>query len=318
MGNKSSSDKDSWHDVKLSAEPVPDTKVCALAPPTAAYKEHNLCGLDSNVFLLLFSYLSIADVTRAAQTCKSWRLLLLSDTIWVKFASEMGKYQTGNDRQFVVKNYSSYIPPDFVYLPKRYSGPEQSISDTVYVTLLSSADSGPGKSTLLVRLLESKWVEEYDPTIGKIHLRLFEIFLICFSEEYYDHTISYGARNNSVNLSILDTCGQEEYRAFYDGWFRAQKGHCVFMIVSRFDQDNVYDSIEMFARFISRSRDGDPFSIILVRTMSDKNKPMQQKGRILKWCAINHVPFVSTSAKTGVNAELAFQICCKMHQMRKK
>jgi hypothetical protein len=172
MGNKTFRDDlawqgDSWHDVKLSTEQAPKKKVCALTPPTTANKKHNLCGLDPNVFLLLFSYLPIADVTRASRTCKTWRLLLLSDSIWAKFASEMGKYQTGNDRQFVVENYSSYVPPDFVYLPQRLkSQPEKSISDTVHVTLLSSADSGPGKSTLLVRLLQSKFEDLYDPTIG--------------------------------------------------------------------------------------------------------------------------------------------------------
>jgi GTPase KRas protein len=133
-------------------------------------------------------------------------------------------------------------------------------------------------------------------------------------EDSYRKQAKFGGGH--VLFELLDTAGQEEFTALMDQYYRESPKHSTFMIVSNFDQPETLEAIEALIGKIQRVRDGNPFSIVLVRGKSDLNKPMRQKARILKWSEKNKVPFLCTSAKEDVNVELAFRVCALLHLQR--
>uniref|UniRef100_A0A8D2CXT2 Small monomeric GTPase n=1 Tax=Sciurus vulgaris TaxID=55149 RepID=A0A8D2CXT2_SCIVU len=72
---------------------------------------------------------------------------------------------------------------------------------------------GVGKSTLTIQLIQSHFVDEYDPTI---------------EDSYLKQVVIDG---ETCLLDILDTAGQEEYSAMRDQYMRTGEAFlCVFAI----------------------------------------------------------------------------------------
>ncbi|KNG80937.1 Ras-like protein [Aspergillus nomiae NRRL 13137] len=131
---------------------------------------------------------------------------------------------------------------------------------------------GVGKSCLTIQLIQSHFVDEYDPTIEDSYRKQ------CVIDE------------EVALLDVLDTAGQEEYSAMREQYMRT-----------------VLRRIMTFQQQILRVKDKDYFPIIVVGNKCDLEKERAvtvEEGEAL--ARQFGCKFIETSAKSRINVENAF------------
>ncbi|KAL8831164.1 MAG: hypothetical protein Q9170_005424 [Blastenia crenularia] len=162
---------------------------------------------------------------------------------------------------------------------------------------------GVGKSCLTIQLIQSHFVDEYDPTIEDSYRKQ------CVIDE------------EVALLDVLDTAGQEEYSAMREQYMRTGEG---FLLVYSITSRQSFEEILTFQQQILRVKDKDYFPIIIVGNKCDLDAERQvsRKGKLpLRPVSGNHNPnhlqgedlarsfgcaFIETSAKSRINVENAF------------
>ncbi|KAI9367879.1 ras-like protein [Aspergillus egyptiacus] len=145
---------------------------------------------------------------------------------------------------------------------------------------------GVGKSCLTIQLIQSHFVDEYDPTIEDSYRKQCVI----------DDEVAL--------LDVLDTAGQEEYSAMREQYMRTGEG---FLLVYSITSRQSFEEIMTFQQQILRVKDKDYFPIIVVGNKCDLEKERvvtEQEGEALAQqfgCR-----FIETSAKSRINVENAF------------
>ncbi|KAL8995075.1 MAG: hypothetical protein Q9169_005111 [Polycauliona sp. 2 TL-2023] len=145
---------------------------------------------------------------------------------------------------------------------------------------------GVGKSCLTIQLIQSHFVDEYDPTIEDSYRKQ------CVIDE------------EVALLDVLDTAGQEEYSAMREQYMRTGEG---FLLVYSITSRQSFEEIMTFQQQILRVKDRDYFPIIIVGNKCDLDGERQvsrKEGEDLArsfGCA-----FIETSAKSRINVENAF------------
>lgn len=145
---------------------------------------------------------------------------------------------------------------------------------------------GVGKSALTIQLVQSHFVDEYDPTIEDSYRR--QMFL--------DDEI--------VLLDILDTAGQEEYSAMRDSYMRHGEG---FMVVYAINSRDSFNEVPSYREQIVRVKDCCDVPMIIVGNKSDlvnERCILYNEGKDLS--ESYGVNFTETSAKTRVNVDESF------------
>ncbi|KAI0889220.1 ras-domain-containing protein [Annulohypoxylon moriforme] len=148
---------------------------------------------------------------------------------------------------------------------------------------------GVGKSCLTIQLIQSHFVDEYDPTIEDSYRKQCVI----------DDEVAL--------LDVLDTAGQEEYSAMREQYMRTGEG---FLLVYSITSDQSFEEIRTFQQQILRVKDKDPtdyFPMVVVGNKcdleSEREVPRQDGEALAKQFGC---PFVETSAKTRTNVDKAF------------
>ncbi|MCJ1264428.1 Ras GTPase [Lobaria immixta] len=145
---------------------------------------------------------------------------------------------------------------------------------------------GVGKSCLTIQLIQSHFVDEYDPTIEDSYRKQCVI----------DDEVAL--------LDVLDTAGQEEYSAMREQYMRTGEG---FLLVYSINSRQSFEEILTFQQQILRVKDKDYFPIIIVGNKCDldgERVVSRQEGEELArqfGCA-----FIETSAKSRINVDNAF------------
>ncbi|MCJ1463476.1 Ras GTPase [Pseudocyphellaria aurata] len=145
---------------------------------------------------------------------------------------------------------------------------------------------GVGKSCLTIQLIQSHFVDEYDPTIEDSYRKQCVI----------DDEVAL--------LDVLDTAGQEEYSAMREQYMRTGEG---FLLVYSINSRQSFEEILTFQQQILRVKDKDYFPIIIVGNKCDldgERVVSRQEGEDLArqfGCA-----FIETSAKSRTNVDNAF------------
>ncbi|MCJ1275832.1 Ras GTPase [Puttea exsequens] len=145
---------------------------------------------------------------------------------------------------------------------------------------------GVGKSCLTIQLIQSHFVDEYDPTIEDSYRKQCVI----------DDEVAL--------LDVLDTAGQEEYSAMREQYMRTGEG---FLLVYSITSRQSFEEILTFQQQILRVKDKDYFPIIIVGNKCDLGSEREvslQEGENLArqfGCA-----FIETSAKSRINVDNAF------------
>lgn len=146
---------------------------------------------------------------------------------------------------------------------------------------------GVGKSALTIQMVQSHFVDEYDPTI---------------EDSYRKPCVVDG---EPALLDVLDTAGQEEYSAMREQYMRTGEG---FLLVYSITSRSSFEEVVTFYQQILRVKDKDSFPVVLVGNKSDLESERMvstEEGRRLAQ-QFNDCKFVETSAKQRVNVEDAF------------
>lgn len=145
---------------------------------------------------------------------------------------------------------------------------------------------GVGKSCLTIQLIQSHFVDEYDPTIEDSYRKQCVI----------DDEVAL--------LDVLDTAGQEEYSAMREQYMRTGEG---FLLVYSITSRASFEEIPTFQQQILRVKDKDYFPVIVVGNKCDlesERAVRQQEGRDM--AAHFNCKFIETSAKSRINVDEAF------------
>ncbi|KAG2381984.1 hypothetical protein C9374_005776 [Naegleria lovaniensis] len=157
-----------------------------------------------------------------------------------------------------------------------------------------------GKSCLTIQFVQNQFVEAWDPTI----------------EDSYQKSLK--VNNTVVQLDILDTAGQDEYKALRDEYMRTADG---FLLVFDISKPKTFEDLNEFHKQIVRSKDCDYPPIILVGNKIDlpPEKRAVSRQQAEDVCAKWKIEFIETSAKTRTNVDEAFQKLVKtiLKQMEK-
>ncbi|KAF3384724.1 Ras-like protein [Penicillium rolfsii] len=153
---------------------------------------------------------------------------------------------------------------------------------------------GVGKSCLTIQLIQSHFVDEYDPTIEG-H------FSLSPADSYRKQCV---IDDEVALLDVLDTAGQEEYSAMREQYMRTGEG---FLLIYSITSRQSFEEIMTFQQQILRVKDKDYFPIIVVGNKCDLEKERvvsQQEGEAL--ARQFGCKFIETSAKSRMHVEDAF------------
>lgn len=145
---------------------------------------------------------------------------------------------------------------------------------------------GVGKSALTIQLIQTHFIDEYDPTI---------------EDSYRKNCVIDG---EEVVLDVLDTAGQEEYSAMREQYMRTGEG---FLLVYSINSRNSLEELASFYEQIIRVKDDENVPVLIVGNKCDLEIERQvsyDEGLALA----NQLgcKFLETSAKQRINVEEAF------------
>ncbi|KAH8680813.1 ras-like protein [Xylariales sp. PMI_506] len=145
---------------------------------------------------------------------------------------------------------------------------------------------GVGKSCLTIQLIQSHFVDEYDPTIEDSYRKQ------CMIDD------------EVALLDVLDTAGQEEYSAMREQYMRTGEG---FLLVYSITSRQSFEEITTFQQQILRVKDKDYFPMVVVGNKCDlegEREVTRQEGEAL--AKSFGCKFIETSAKSRINVDKAF------------
>ncbi|XP_018789325.1 PREDICTED: ras-related protein Rab-26 isoform X2 [Bactrocera latifrons] len=176
--------------------------------------------------------------------------------------------------------------------------PQPPFDDTVNHKTILLGDSGVGKTSFLVKYNTGEFrLGSFSATVG-----------IALTNKV---VIVDGTR---VKLQIWDTAGQERFRSVTHTYYR--DAHALLLL---YDVTNktTYDNIRAWLGEI-RDYTQDDVVIVLIGNKADcSNSERQVKREDGERLAREHnVPFMETSAKTGLNVELAFSAVARQLKCR--
>uniref|UniRef100_A0A3Q2SZ41 RAB37, member RAS onco family n=1 Tax=Fundulus heteroclitus TaxID=8078 RepID=A0A3Q2SZ41_FUNHE len=156
--------------------------------------------------------------------------------------------------------------------------------DLVHKTILVG-DSGVGKTSLLVQFDQGKFIPgSFSATVG-----------IGFTNK------EVSVDNVKVKLQIWDTAGQERFRSVTHAYYRdAHALLLLYDITNKSSYDNIRFGLQCMHEGLQKSTVADMNSERAIRR--DEGERLAREYS---------VPFMETSAKTGVNVELAFTAVAK-------
>lgn len=131
-----------------------------------------------------------------------------------------------------------------------------------------------GKSCLTIQLIQSHFVDEYDPTIeGQYTYEGPEtptnLLMHCHPDSYRKQCV---IDDEVALLDVLDTAGQEEYSAMREQYMRTGEG---FLLVYSITSRQSFEEIMTFQQQILRVKDKDYFPIIVVGNKCDLESERQ-------------------------------------------
>ncbi len=143
-----------------------------------------------------------------------------------------------------------------------------------------------GKSALTIQLVQSHFIDEYDPTI----------------EDSYRKQVSID--DEVCLLDILDTAGQEEYSAMRDQYMQGGEG---FIVVYAINSRDAFDEVTTFRDQILRVKDADKVPMVICGNKCDLAEDRQvTKAEGEELARSFGVPFFETSALSRINVDESF------------
>jgi len=159
-------------------------------------------------------------------------------------------------------------------------------------------DSTVGKSSLLKCFTDGTFAEVSDPTVGV---------------DFFARVLKV-ADGTPIKLQLWDTAGQERFRSITKSYYRNSVGCLlVFDICNR----DSYKHIPQWMTEAKRHIEPHKAAFILVGckrdiAMQDTNNREVSEDEARAWAQFNNIPYVETSAKSGLNVEDTFAILTQL------
>jgi small GTP-binding protein len=145
---------------------------------------------------------------------------------------------------------------------------------------------GVGKSAMTLQLVQNQFVAVYDPTI----------------EDSYKKTIPVDGVE--LNLDILDTAGQDDFRPLRATHMRTGQG---FLVVFALNDMSSFDAVDRIQSDIRSTCEQDDVPIVVCGNKSDLVSDRTVKREDAeRFCRDVELTYFETSSKNNVNVTEAF------------
>ena len=164
------------------------------------------------------------------------------------------------------------------------------MTDLIFKILLVG-DASVGKTSLIYRFINNKFLNSYSSTIG-----------VDYQTKIYDH------KGYKIKLQIWDTAGQERFHSITSNYFKGADG-----ILFVYDITNI-NSFKGVKNWIKESEDyNNNIQKILLGNKSDLDDSREAKKEDVEiFCNEKKIDFFETSAKTNFNLDEAFKRMIKL------
>ena len=154
------------------------------------------------------------------------------------------------------------------------------------VLLLGNSDVG--KSSLLLRYVDSVWNDAFVPTIGVD----FKVKTLTINEK-------------KVKMQIWDTAGQERFKNITASYYRGGNG--VLVVYDITDRDSL-ENLNSWLIEIEKNANKNVYKLLIGNKsdLEDKRKVTYQEGK--DFAESNGMKFIETSAKDNTKVQEAFEL----------
>ena len=150
--------------------------------------------------------------------------------------------------------------------------------DVKTFNIITLGDSGVGKTSIINRFIDNTFDNNITSTVG-MNFRVKDMIV---------------NKKEKVKLKLMDTCGQEKYRAITKSYLK--NADVVLFIFSMADNETFYNIAEWIKLFKENNCKDDNAPKYLVGNKSDLELKVE-KSLIDEFTQKNGIPFISTSAK---------------------
>ncbi|KAH8286532.1 hypothetical protein KR054_011047 [Drosophila jambulina] len=178
------------------------------------------------------------------------------------------------------------------------NAPEEDEDFDIMGKVIMLGDSGVGKTSLLIRFRDGRYVPSY--------------FLSTVGIDFRNKVVVVDGTR--VKLQIWDTAGQERFRSVTHAYYR--DAHALLLL---YDVTNktTYDNIRAWLGEIREYAQEDVVIVLIGNKADCSGSERQVKREDGERLGREHnVPFMETSAKTGLNVELAFTAVARQLKSR--
>ena len=144
-------------------------------------------------------------------------------------------------------------------------------------------DAGVGKTTIISRIMDNPFIEEYEPSIGV---------------DFMSKTLKYNGQN--VKLQIWDTAGQEKYKGLIPSYVRNSS---IVFVVYDISGKTSFDNIPKWINFIKSIENT---TIVLCGNKIDLENREVKKEEGEELAKKEGISFFEVSAKTNDNIKNMF------------
>ncbi|XP_017039822.1 ras-related protein Rab-7a [Drosophila ficusphila] len=156
-------------------------------------------------------------------------------------------------------------------------------------------DSSVGKTSLMNQYVNKRFSNQYKATIGAD---------FCTKEVIVNDRV--------VTMQIWDTAGQERFQSLGVAFYR---GADCCVLVYDVTAPNSFKNLDSWRdEFLIQASPRDPehFPFVVLGNKVDLDNRQVSTRRAQQWCqSKNDIPYYETSAKEGINVEMAFQVIAK-------
>ncbi|MFX1343864.1 MAG: GTP-binding protein [Promethearchaeota archaeon] len=157
--------------------------------------------------------------------------------------------------------------------------------------IITAGDGGVGKTTLLYRFIENKFLADTKMTLG-VEFFLKEIYI----------------KGETITLQVWDFGGQDHFRPLLKDYSVGAKGALLLFDLTR---PSSLENIEQWVNICRSENPGIP--IIFLGTKLDLTDSITVDDKFARTFPKNYgfFKYLKTSSKTGVNVNLAFRLLAK-------
>ncbi|HEC38312.1 MAG TPA: GTP-binding protein [bacterium] len=165
------------------------------------------------------------------------------------------------------------------------------MSGPILFKIITTGDGGVGKTTLLFRYMEGKFLVDTFMTIGvQFFMKELEI------------------EGRKISLQIWDFGGQEHFRPFLKNYAVGARGALLLFDLTR---PNSLEKIDQWVNICREANPGIPILFIGTKLDLTESITVDEKFALTFPKKYNFFDYLKVSSKTGENVNLAFELLAK-------